>query len=285
MKKQAIIFIHGIGTTTSGYSSESQRIILKKMKKDGIDISNNTFIFKEFVWSHYSSTKELELWNRLQNDTTSYGKKLDYNFLRKLFILFVGDSFLYDKKSNISNEVFENLLELIKEIEDEAKKDQTDYELTFIAHSLGTIVLSDFLTIAKKNNQFFNNKIINIFTFGSPLAIWSLKSNLVSKVKPEIFYNREIGTWTNILDDDDIIAYPLKPMNQDFNECVDIDYITEIGKIYKPGVFFSHISYWTDNNSLFPIIKKLIMDYQRIHKNKPYNKQKYHSYIQKLINT
>ena len=284
MKKQVVIFIHGIGTTKSGYSTKTQEILLKNMSSHGINISNNYFIFKELLWSHHSSTQELELWNRLQNDTTSYGKKMDYHFLRKLFLLFIGDSFLYDEKSNIQNDIFTGLFKLIKEAQEEAINDGYDYEITFVAHSLGTIILSDFLNEAKRKNHFFNNKIVNVFTFGSPLAIWSLKADLVSKVRPNIFYNKDIGTWTNILDDDDIIAYPLKPINKDFENCIDIDYITEIGKTYKPGVIFSHVSYWTDLNSLLPISKKLVMDYKRIYQDEEYNKETYHSFVKGLFN-
>jgi len=288
-KKQAIIFIHGIGTSTVGYSINTQQHLKDKIKKLGIDTGSSNFIFKEFVWSLNLSKTEMDLWGRIQDDTTSYGKKLNWNNIRKKFILFIGDSFLYDQ-GNIWNGLENGLNELLVQIEQEANTSSSDFEITIIAHSLGTVLLDDYLKkIANKENIkgaeiLKNNRLVNVFTIGSPLAIHTLKGDNIGSAKPNIFWNREYGTWVNILDDDDVIAYPLKPINDSFNKAVDIDYITEVGSSLKPGLLFSHSSYWCDNNFISPVAQKLVMDYQRINNNIPYDKYKYHQHIQSLYN-
>ena len=90
--------------------------------------------------------------------------------------------------------------------------------------------------------------------------------------------------WINILDDEDVVGYPLKPINAAYNKAVDMDYITEIGGLLSAGNPMSHVGYWDDANVYKPIAKKLAMDYQRITDNKAYTWPSYKRYIKKLWN-
>ena len=96
--------------------------------------------------------------------------------------------------------------------------------------------------------------------------------------------SRPNGVWINILDDEDIIGYPLKPINAAYKVAVDMDYITEIGGLLSVGSPISHVGYWEDPNVYKPIAKKLAMDYERIAHNKPYSWLAYNKYIKKLWN-
>jgi hypothetical protein len=284
--------MHGMGNQGPNYSKNTGDLILQELTKSGVASNILTrIIFKEFLCSNLLSKKETELWNRLErgNAKSQIGKKMDYHKLREFFIMFIGDSLLFNQPS-IWTEIDDILSRLITEIKNEAEQDDSDFELTFIAHSLGTILLSEYLKTVTTNKEHSLNKIIteqnvmNIFTLGSPLAIWSLKNGSVANAKPQIFKNPKNGVWVNILDDDDIIGYPLKPINKSYDEIIDIDYITEVGNFVQPSIIFSHSGYWKDMNVIKPIAKKLELDICREENGKQFNLTEYKEFIQSLIN-
>lgn len=90
----------------------------------------------------------------------------------------------------------------MKAIGAEFPKDEIEF--TFVAHRLGSVVLSNYLY---DNAQKIT--ATNLFTVGSPLAIWLLVCGDLDSAKAPIKVADKHGVWINILDDEDILAYPL----------------------------------------------------------------------------
>ena len=61
--------------------------------------------------------------------------------------------------------------------------------------------------------------IASFYTMGSPLALWSLRhENFGKPVKiPSPNLKKGTGNWYNFYDKDDILAYPLKELNEDYS--------------------------------------------------------------------
>lgn len=134
---------------------------------------------------------------------------------------------------------------------------QSKEPLTFISHSLGTVISSDFVyDRQKRNGELHRNLTLwNFFTLGSPLALFSLQYG-PELFKSPIHLEDGRGKWINILDADDVIAYPLKPLNEEYGALVHTDMYVETGLL---GV--AHIHYW-DNAKAHEIIgRKLALDW------------------------
>lgn len=132
--------------------------------------------------------------------------------------------------------------------------------LTMVTHSLGTVIGSDFIfDQQKKNGRVHRNFTLNnIFTMGSPIALFSLQYG------PELFKSptkleSPDGVWVNILDYDDFVAYPLKPLNDAYNTAVRKDIHIETGLL---GI--SHVNYWTTRKVQALIASKLALDWLKL---------------------
>jgi hypothetical protein len=63
-----------------------------------------------------------------------------------------------------------------------------------------------------------------------------------------------VGGWVNVLDPDDIIAYPLQPLGGDYRTLV-MDQLVDVGPLPAGATPLSHISYWYDRRVIEPIAK------------------------------
>ncbi len=73
------------------------------------------------------------------------------------------------------------------------------------------------------------------YTLGSPIALWSLryrnfgKPIQVPSLKFGNHYRNLVGEWVNFYDKADIIGYPLKELNADYNAAVTSDRAVRVG--------------------------------------------------------
>ena len=138
--------------------------------------------------------------------------------------------------------------------------------LTFITHSLGTVIASDFIYDRSKERRLkslegFHERFYleNIFTIGSPLALFSLRYNGPEAFQNPIHVESSFGRWLNIYDGDDPVGMPLRPLNDAYKSAVSRDIKVESG-IYG----LSHIGYFTKSKTLDIIAKKLALDWMRL---------------------
>jgi hypothetical protein len=277
--RQVVFFIHGVGKQQAGYS-EGLEGHIRNTLAGFLDETDPNIIYKEILWAPILQRHQNELWQRVRKGD---GKSdLDMVRLRKFMVGFAGDAIAYQ-----NDEVGKPTYDAIhKTITDELESVQNElgdeeFELTIVAHSLGTVIASNYLYDHREKLT-----TVNFFTLGSPIAIWLLRYGSVTTADSEsvVKVARPNGVWINILDDEDIIGYPLKPISAAYNKAVDMDYITEVGGPFSAGSPMSHVGYWEDGNVYKPIAKKLSMDYERIVNNTAYKWSTYKKYIKKLWN-
>ncbi len=144
-------------------------------------------------------------------------------------------------------------------IKDELKFINGDKEpVTFIAHSLGTVIASDFIWDRQKEKDFGDFKLSNFFTMGSPIALFALRWGVELFDQP-IRIDVPHGCWINILDKDDPIAYPLKGLNKEYDAVVLTDQEVNVGPL---GI--SHVQYWKNQGVHKIIAHKLAEDWMRL---------------------
>lgn len=132
--------------------------------------------------------------------------------------------------------------------------------LTFVSHSLGTVIASDFVWEEEKPAGFLGQKafLSNFFTMGSPLPLFSLQFGGPDIFSKPISIQDPLGRWVNIYDKGDPIAYPLKPLNESYDKTVLKDHEVKVGMF---GV--SHVKYWTHRKVHSIIGRKLALDWLR----------------------
>ena len=279
MTIQSVIFIHGIGEQLPGYSRKCERRIdeatLERVRRRDSSLSGLGIVYREVYWAHHTSKAQASLCNRVNRN-----HDLDMVKLRKFMVSFAGDAIAY-QRSQTGQPVYDALHE---EIHNEiaavrSEFDGETFEFTFVAHSLGSVVLSNYLYDNRDNF-----KATNLFTLGSPIALWTLMyGDPVNSIYPAQVKRPE-GVWINILDDEDVIGFPLRNLNPHYKKAVDYDYVTEVGGILSGGSPLSHLGYWDDNNSVYPVAEKLALDYLRINQGKSFSKASYIKFIRGLWN-
>lgn len=144
-------------------------------------------------------------------------------------------------------------------IKDEVQFINGDKEpVTFIAHSLGTVIASDFIWDRQDKKDFGDFKLSNFFTMGSPIALFALRWGADLFNQP-IHIDDPRGCWVNILDKDDPIAYPLKELNQEYNNAVLADKEVNVGPLGA-----AHVMYWKNEKVHKIIAHKLAVDWLQL---------------------
>jgi hypothetical protein len=63
--------------------------------------------------------------------------------------------------------------------------------------------------------------------------------------------------WLNFFDEDDIIAYSLKNLNDEYKKAVTRDLPVNVGKWLSSWNPASHLGYWSDDDVTIPIAESL----------------------------
>ena len=180
-----------------------------------------------------------------------YGFK-SYHFLKTT----VTSEFVIDIIGYLNGDAQKMIQDRIK---DELKSINGDKEpITFIAHSLGTVIASDFIWDRQDKKDFGDFKLSNLFTMGSPIALFALRWGAEAFNKP-IRIDDPNGCWVNILDTDDPIAYPLKDLNKEYNAVLLADKEVNVGPLGA-----SHVRYWKNEEVHKIIARKLAGDWVRM---------------------
>ena len=72
------------------------------------------------------------------------------------------------------------------------------------------------------------------------------------------------GGWINFYDNDDVIAYPLRSINDAHRKVIKEDREINVGGILSSWNPMSHNQYWTDNDVTKPIAKNLANTWKAI---------------------
>jgi hypothetical protein len=160
-----------------------------------------------------------------------------------------------------------------------ARKAGGDAPLCVIAHSFGTIVSSDFFYDRETERR--TGRVLPPFrarartplergetlawlwTMGSPMALWSLRypsatlSAPIAVPAPELAGREELrGGWRNLVDDDDLAAWPLQPLGPEYARAVEDVRV----RVSAPPVQWTplvHPFYWSDRAVMRPIGERL----------------------------
>ncbi len=262
----AIVSIHGMGSQPKDFAAPMHQELRNRYA------GPSSLVFDSIHWAPVLAGSEDALWGKV-----SGSHDLDFTKLRRFVVNSLGDSIAYQplnkkkadpKVKDVYRLVHQEVANTLQRI---AQKAGGDAPLVILAHSLGSVIISNYLwdlwqpsssedpplnpqTALEKGET-----LAGLVTFGSPIALWSLR--YANFGEPIPFPHSELGTrypktpgrWLNFFDQDDILAYPLKGINPKYKQVVTKDLQISVGNLFTGWNPMAHTEYWTDDEFTKPV--------------------------------
>ena len=284
-QKIAVAIIHGVGAQNAKFAEPMADEITERFAKQlpkTVENPKGELVIVPIHWAPVLQTAQTRLWRKVNQNSN-----LDWTRLRRFMIDFVGDAIAYQPSPREKTKYDAIHARVAKSLNTLANDAGPKAPLCVIAHSLGTVVASNYFydlsmprsckllskAVTKEMGQSALEKghtLTWFHTLGSPLALWSLRyanfgtpitvpSTKLVKHHPTIK-----GGWINFYDNDDVIAYPLKSINDAHRKAIKEDREINVGGILSSWNPMSHNQYWTDNDVTKPIAKNLANTWKAI---------------------
>ncbi|WP_257347110.1 chemotaxis protein [Pseudalkalibacillus decolorationis] len=277
-KSIAVAVIHGAGIQRDDFAEilieNLQKSLKKRLEKEDYQYTGEEFIFQPVYWGKVFNARESELWENMQK-----GGNLDFKRLRKFFIEFLGDAVAYQPtKKGYQN--YERVHEIYnKTLKELSQKAGEKAPLAVIGHSLGSVITSNFFyDLQERPNQMRyltemlenatplerGDTLAQFISLGSPLALWSLRyasfDRPIQVPAPEFsnVYPNGKGSWINIYDRDDILAFPMRTLSDAYESAVKEDIEMNVGNVLTSWNPASHLGYVKDKDILDLLTDQLI---------------------------
>lgn len=269
-----VAIIHGIGVNKPGYAAPLIAGITREFHQALRDAGTpapeqSPLRFIEIVWDDIVAEQQSELSQRLHKSIGSFREagfwaRLTAPLLRPLKkgADWVRTDFAAEYISDIlayrNPDIYAKIqARITAELDRDAPREGKS-PLTFVAHSLGTVITSDFIYDRSQGGKALHPgyTLRNLFTMGSPLAVFALRYGGAEAFASPVRMEDPQGRWTNIFDRDDPIAYPLKPLNAAYEHAVAEDVEVDTGLF---GI--AHVKYWKNRPTQRLIAAKLAQDF------------------------
>ncbi|HET7616127.1 MAG TPA: chemotaxis protein [Bacillales bacterium] len=284
-QKIAVAILHGIGSQKECFADDMIRLLKSRFGSEIKDHASNPeaeLVFKPVFWASVFENEEKKLWERMKKSG-----EMDFKRLRLFVINYLADAIAYqptiERYHNYDNvhQVFAESLQYLSEQAGETAP------LCVIAHSLGSVIASNYfydlqyqpekirraVRVKIADTPFAKGETLTqLHTMGSSLALWSLRfQNFGSAIyvpapKLSIHHPNLEGGWWNYYDKDDVLGYPLKLLNEQYDRAVTEDIAINVGGWLTSWNPFSHNHYATDANIINPIAKQLANMWKRLNK-------------------
>ena len=204
---------------------------------------------------------------------------LTYQFRRNM-VGMLGDVTAYERNPNnavyraIHEEVDKGVAKL-----SQASRAQADVDyapLTIIGHSLGSVIVSDYVwdhtgsTGHSHLLQGHDLALVNMILMGSPMALYSLRNNayggrdsIRDSLGSPVRVDPDYGMWLNLFDEQDPIGFPLEPVDS-YRAAGVIDSTVNAGNWLTGWNLLSHVGYWRCHETARAIGGKLALDWARL---------------------
>jgi hypothetical protein len=274
-QKIAVAVIHGIGRRVPDFLRKIKGLIEDHCRLDcGDDV-----VIEPVYWAPVMQDKEDALWTRVKA-----GGPLNFPTLRSLMVDFVADALAY-QPTDYDHKTYDDIhSEFARTLRRLAQRAGPKAPLCIISHSLGTVIASNFIydlqnprAIPERVQAQMTDTALErgetlalLYTLGSPLALWSLRFRdfglPITVPTPRLMehYPELPGEWINFYDRDDVVAYPLKTLNDDYASAVTADVEISVGNILTSWNPLSHMAYWTDRDVVRPISEALIRTWKAV---------------------
>ncbi|MBT4710389.1 MAG: hypothetical protein HOB82_02540 [Alphaproteobacteria bacterium] len=258
MADLGILVIHGTGLKEESFAEPVKKHVNKQVRAMGVRA--NQLAWKSVFWADILKQSRSEYLSRARLDND-----LDFLPLREFIVSAVGDSAAYrpvdetrddydpaaDTYARIHSRVREAVASLHETLGGQ------DKPLVIMAHSLGSHIMSNYIwdmqhgayAEPSPTNRFERLETLRAFiTFGCPIPIFTF-----SKKNPMPITLPDGAIWENYYDPADVLAYPLRAINDAFAAAVSHDFPISVGGPLTKWNPLSHDEYWADPDQAEPI--------------------------------
>lgn len=274
MRPHYVLLIHGIGDAKANFSGPFEDNLLEVFETEVTRISGQNPSGKpdvrKILWSPATEEIQGKLWEKLFPDLGS-GEDLPWwkpwAKLRYFVVHYLGDAVAYDEPPGTSKylPMHEKAWEVIDQCVVPAS-------LTIVAHSLGSVIVSDLFADAVDPTRPGHTKawppqlkLTNFITIGSPLPLYAVQFEKLEHFHPIRVQDQDYGLWINLYDPQDVLGFPLRPLNNEYREAVLADKVINAGSWWNPSSAtpLSHGLYWEDATVAEVVGRKVALDWLR----------------------
>lgn len=290
------LLIHGMGEARAKFGLKlvepARREFIETVGKFGAVPAPASFTIAETMWSDITQEDQDRLWNLLFGKTLgsrelNWGSTLQqplkwarrvryWAYFRRFVLNYLGDPIAYIpcliKYQQIQHRISSALTRYQNDASIHGATAQNPALLTVVAHSLGSVIFSDlFHDMTRRYNTWPSEiRLANFFSLGSPIALYRLRYGAQDPFNQPLLVQDPDGLWINVYDPQDILGYPLKPLNREYQAAVFADKEINAGQWWNPihwlqGMTpFSHLLYWKDAVVAQMIGRKAALDWLRL---------------------
>lgn len=259
MSKVCIAVIHGMGSQQPGYSQPMREKIERRLGDQAARVR-----WREIYWADILEPREREYLRDANADND-----LDWMRLRRFMLRAFGDASAYRRTGADCTSAYREIHTRIRDAI--AELDAGDAApLILMAHSLGGHIISNYVwdmqqgtPVADVPDSPFQRleTLAGIITFGCNIPLFTLAWRK-SDIRPIRFPGRALppaararARWLNFFDPDDVLGYPLRPINARYARVVSEDIAINAGGLLASWNPLSHQGYWTDGDFIRPVAR------------------------------
>lgn len=259
----AVLVIHGMGSQAPGFAETMIEELNDRIADLGRD--PGVIAWKPIYWANILEGRQREYLRDAKRTND-----LDYIELRRFILSALGDASAYQKVKSKRNTTYEKIhLRVKQNIKSlyETGLQSKPKPLIVMAHSLGGHIMSNYIWDMQQSknvriNAFEKMQTLSgIVTFGCNIPLFTF-TFAFEQVEPIDFPPQQLAAnlkkkakWLNFYDPDDVLAYPLQPINPAYKKTVTKDIAINVGGVFSSWNPLAHGDYWTDNEFTKPVAK------------------------------
>lgn len=261
-KKVGVLFVHGMGAVAEDFAHDTIEELRERIAGRGLN--RDEIAWQSVYWHPLLSSKENRLWVDLsaQND-------LNWGKLRKFFINAFGAVSAYqstgDPAESLYYRIHATVRDSLRELRE--KLGGHDKPLLVVAHSLGSVIISDYIWDRQKRKQEASfgstpfermETLSGMITLGSCIPLFTVACDRIAAIDfPSPFLTevqKRRAKWLNLYDSDDVLGWPLKQLSPSYGAAVSEDIEVSVGNILTSWNPTNHAAYWTDDSVIKPTL-------------------------------
>jgi hypothetical protein len=260
MKRLAIAVIHGLGSDEEFYSVELKHRITEEYVNGAEGRLEDDLLFFEIYWADLVR-EELQAFREKAN----YKGDLAYQNLRQIMTDTQALSLLYRPGTEAYEAINNRIKDGMRKFASHRRVIPEETPLVVLAHSYGGVMMSHFIKSMQDHESDLSNfetmkTLAGYITFGNPQGIYAMDGlhselghscKITGSALPDDLKKR--ARWYNFYDKDDIVAYPLKGLSDDYNAHVDGDFEINVGSAATSWNPACHTGYWEDKDFYKPV--------------------------------
>lgn len=286
-QKIGVAIIHGIGNQTEDFYKPTEirlRHAFAQYMMGAVPNPGDELVIEGVHWAGALEKEEEHLL-----EAVNLPLKLRFPRSRSFLVYFMGDAIAY-QPTLYRREIYDAIHHIYaRTLQKIAAQAGETAPLCIIAHSLGTIITSNYLYDLQKHAESPERSFINphiqtlldsplekgytlnlLYTMGSPIAMWSLRyedfGEPIDFPPPQLksYYPKLVHEWVNIYDTDDAIAFPICTLNDKYGDGRVRDRMVNVGnwrQFWNPA---SHMGYWLDADVINPIAFSLAQTWRQV---------------------